>query len=147
MFLDGIIAVLNKIQEDNKMKIYVGNLSFKIEEAGLKELFAPYGDVEEAVIIKDKFSGRSKGFGFVTLADDEAAKKAISELHEKEFEGRKLTVNEAKPIDPNNRPPRRDSGRSFGGGSGRSSGGRSFGNRDSGRGSSGGRSSGGRGRY
>jgi len=116
------------------MKIYVGNLSFKIEEADLKKLFSQYGTVEEAVIITDKFSGRSKGFGFVTISDDAAAKKAIAELHEKEFEGRKLTVNEAKPIDPNNRPPRRDFGN-------RSSGGRSFGNRDSGsRGS-------GRGRY
>ncbi|MFH1326817.1 MAG: RNA-binding protein [archaeon] len=91
------------------MKIYVGNLPFSIDDDKLKELFASYGEIEEATIIKDKFSGRSKGFGFVTLKDDEAAKKAISEMNEKEVEGRNLKVNEAKPMDPDRpRPPRRD---------------------------------------
>ena len=79
------------------MKLYVGNLPWSIDDKGLKELFASY-DVEEAVLIKDKYSGRSKGFGFVTIADDEAAKKAISELHEKDIEGRALTVSEARPM-------------------------------------------------
>jgi len=88
------------------MKLYVGNLSFSIEEDKLKELFTPYGEIEEATIIKDKFSGRSKGFGFVTFKDNEAAKKAIAEMNEKEVEGRKLKVNEAKPIDPDR--PRRN---------------------------------------
>ena len=81
------------------MKLYVGNLPWSIEENGLKELFASY-DVEEANLIKDRYSGRSKGFGFVTIADDEAAGKAISEMNEKEIEGRKLTVSEARPMVP-----------------------------------------------
>ncbi len=91
------------------MKVYVGNLPFSVEQEKLKELFAPYGEIEEAVVISDKFSGRSKGFGFVTFKDDEAAKKAIAEMNDKDIEGRKLRVNEAKPMDPDRpRPPRRD---------------------------------------
>ena len=62
------------------MKLYVGNLPWSIDQNGLKELFSSY-DVEEAVLITDKYSGRSKGFGFITIADDEAAQKAISEMH------------------------------------------------------------------
>ena len=89
------------------MKIYVGNLPFSVDDEKLKELFAPFGDIEEVTIIKDKFSGRSKGFGFVTISDDEAAKKAISELNEKDFEGRNIKVTEAKPMDPDR--PRRPS--------------------------------------
>ena len=81
------------------MKLYVGNLPWSIDENGLKELFADY-TVEEVNLIKDRYSGRSKGFGFVTIADDEAAAKAISEMNEKEIEGRKLTVSEAKPMVP-----------------------------------------------
>jgi len=78
----------------------------------LKELFSSYGEIEEVTVIKNKFSGRSKGFGFVTFKDDEAGKKAIAEMHEKEAEGRKLTVNEAKPFDPDaSRAPQR---RNFG---------------------------------
>lgn len=88
------------------MKVYVGNLPWKIDDNALKELFTSYGDVEEANVIIDKFSRRSKGFGFVTFTDDEAAKKAISEMNEKEIEGRKLTVNEAKPREENDRPKR-----------------------------------------
>ena len=88
------------------MKLYVGNLPWKIDDAGLKELFVSYGDVEEAVLIKDKFSGRSKGFGFVTMSDDAAANKAIAEMHEKEVEGRPLTVSEAKPMVPRDNAPR-----------------------------------------
>ena len=94
-------------------KLFVGNLVFSVQDSDLKTLFAPYGEIAEAVIIKDKFSGRSKGFGFVTLSDDEAALKAIAELHDKEFQGRKLTVNEARPMEersPSDRPRR-----SFGG--------------------------------
>ena len=91
------------------MKVYVGNLPFTVDDAGLKEIFSAYEGIEEAIVIKDKFSGRSKGFGFVTITDDEVAKKAISELNEKEVESRKLKVNEAKPFDPDRpRPPRRD---------------------------------------
>ena len=88
------------------MKVYVGNLPFTIEDADLEKLFSSYGEIEEIAVIKDKFSGRSKGFGFVTFKDDESAKKAISEMNDKEVEGRKLKVNEARPMEE--RPPRRD---------------------------------------
>lgn len=91
------------------MKIYVGNLPFSVEDDKLRELFAAYGEIEEAMVIKDKFSGRSKGFGFVTFKNEENAKKAISEMNEKEVEGRALKVNEAKPMDPDR--PRRNFGR------------------------------------
>ncbi len=92
------------------MKVYVGNLPFSVDDEKLKELFSPYGEIEEATVISDKFSGRSKGFGFVTFKDEESAKKAISEMNEKEVEGRNIKVNEAKPMDPDRprRPPRRD---------------------------------------
>ena len=102
------------------MKVYVGNLPFSVDDNKLKELFSAYGEIEEATVIQDKFSGRSKGFGFVTFKDDEAAKKAVSEMNDKEVEGRNLKVNEAKPMDPDRprrSPPRRDFGnnrRSFG---------------------------------
>jgi RNA recognition motif-containing protein len=87
------------------MKIYVGNLPFSIDDEKLREIFAAYGEIEEANIIKNNFSGRSKGFGFVTFKNEESAKKAISEMNEKEVDGRKLTVNEAKPMD-SDRPKR-----------------------------------------
>jgi RNA recognition motif-containing protein len=89
------------------MKIYVGNLPFSVGDDKLKELFSSFGEIEEAVLIKDRFTGRSKGFGFVTFKEDEAAKKAISEMNDKEIEGRKLKVNEAKPMNSEN--SRRDS--------------------------------------
>ncbi len=91
------------------MKVYVGNLPFSIDDEGLKKAFGAYGEIEEVSVIKDKFSGRSKGFGFVTFKNDEEAKKAIDAMNDKEFEGRNLKVNEAKPMDPDR--PRR----SFGG--------------------------------
>jgi RNA recognition motif-containing protein len=94
------------------MKLYVGNLPWSIDDNALKELFVSYGDVEEAVLIKDKFSGRSKGFGFVTFKDDAAAEKAIAEMHEKEVEGRPLTVSEAKPMVPRDNAPRAGSNES-----------------------------------
>jgi len=91
------------------MKVYVGNLPFDVDDGKLKELFESYGEIEEATVIKNNFSGRSKGFGFVTFKEEESAKKAISEMNEKEVEGRKLNVNEAKPFDPNKpREPRRN---------------------------------------
>ncbi len=77
------------------MKLYVGNLPFSVDESKLKEAFSAYGEVSEAVIIKDKFSGRSKGFGFVTFSDDESAKKAMAEMNGKNVEGREIKVNEA----------------------------------------------------
>jgi len=88
------------------MKLYVGNLPWSIDDKALQELFAAFGETTEAVLIKDKFSGRSKGFGFVTFANEEDAKKAIAEMHEKEVEGRPLTVSEAKPMVPRDNAPR-----------------------------------------
>jgi len=93
-------------------KLYVGNLPFSVTQEKLSELFAPFGEIEEATVISDKFSGRSKGFGFVTFAEDASAEKAIAEMNEKEVEGRTLKVNEAQPFDPDK--PRK----SFGGGRG-----------------------------
>ena len=78
-------------------KVYVGNLAFSVDQDKLKELFAPHGEIEEAVVISDRFSGRSKGFGFVTFVNDADADKAIVELNEKDVEGRPLKVNEARP--------------------------------------------------
>ena len=80
------------------MKLYVGNLPWKIDNRSLKDLFSSYGEVEDAVVIKNKFNGRSKGFGFVTFVNDADGQKAMSEMNEKEVEGRALTVNEAKPM-------------------------------------------------
>ena len=88
------------------MKIYVGNLPFSVDDKKLAELFSQYGETQEVTVIKDKFSGRSKGFGFITLNDEDSAKKAISEMNGKEAEGRKLTVNEAKPREEGDRPRR-----------------------------------------
>ena len=87
------------------MKIYVGNLPFSVDQEKLQELFSEFGEIEEATVISDKFSGRSKGFGFVTFKDEASAKKAIEAMNEKEVEGRGLKVNEAKPMDPD-RPKR-----------------------------------------
>ncbi len=98
------------------MKVYVGNLPFSIDDEGLRKAFEAYGEIEEVSVIKDKFSGRSKGFGFVTFKNDDEAKKAIDAMNDKELEGRNLKVNEAKPMDPDApRRPRRD----FGNGGGR----------------------------
>ena len=97
------------------MKVYVGNLPYTVDSAKLKELFESYGEIEEAIVISDKFSGRSKGFGFVTFKEEDPAKKAIAEMNDKETEGRQLKVNEAKPMDPDRprRPPRRDNQRRY----------------------------------
>ncbi|MBU1013549.1 MAG: RNA-binding protein [Bacteroidetes bacterium] len=79
------------------MNIYVGNLDFKVSENDLVEIFEEFGAVSSAKIIIDKFSDRSKGFGFVTMDNDEQANKAINELHGAEFKNRDMVVNEAKP--------------------------------------------------
>jgi len=79
-------------------KLYVGGLPFKIGDDELNSLFTTYGKVTSAKVIKDKFSGRSRGFGFVEMEDDNEAMTAISKLNGSEYEGRKLIVNEARPI-------------------------------------------------
>src|SRR6186997_2286643 len=79
------------------MNIYVGNLSWSMTDEDLNSLFAQYGNVSSAKILKDKMNGRSKGFGFVEMEDEEAAKSAIANLNETEVQGRKLIVNESQP--------------------------------------------------
>ncbi len=80
------------------MNIYVGNLSWSMTSEGLQELFAPYGEVTSAKIVTDKFTNnRSKGFGFIEMPDDEAAKAAIAGLNDLDLEGRKIVVNESTP--------------------------------------------------
>jgi len=78
-------------------KLYVGNLSYDVTDADLSQLFAQQGQVESAVVIMDKMSGRSKGFGFVEMSSDQEAQAAIAALNGKDYSGRALTVNEAKP--------------------------------------------------
>ena len=85
-------------------KLYVGGLPYSTQEDALREYFAQAGAVTSAVIIMDKMTGRSKGFGFVEMSSAEEAANAISMFNDKEFEGRKLTVNEARPMEA--RPPR-----------------------------------------
>jgi RNA recognition motif-containing protein len=79
------------------MNIYVGNLSFNVSEADIKEAFAAFGAVQTTSIIKDKFSGESRGFGFVEMPNKDEAEKAIAGLNGKDLKGRALKVNEAKP--------------------------------------------------
>ncbi|MEX0877854.1 MAG: RNA-binding protein [Candidatus Spechtbacterales bacterium] len=80
-------------------KLFVGGLPYQTTEEELAEAFGQAGEVESAVIIKDKFSGRSKGFGFVEMKDDEGAQAAEEMWSGKDFEGRSLTVNEARPME------------------------------------------------
>lgn len=87
-------------EQVNKNKLFVGNLDYTVTDEMLSELFSGVEGVVvvEAKVISDKFSGRSKGFGFVTVESEEMAEKAIEELNEKEFEGRKIFVNVARPM-------------------------------------------------
>ena len=80
-------------------KLYVGGLSYGTTQEGLKDYFSQAGTVQTAIIITDKMSGRSKGFGFVEMSSDEEAQKAVEMFDGKEFEGRTLTVNEARPME------------------------------------------------
>jgi RNA recognition motif-containing protein len=121
------------------MNIYVGNLSWSMTDDDLSNLFSQYGAVTSAKILKEKNTGRSKGFGFVEMEDDEAAKTAIATLNESEVQGRKLIVNESQP-----RPEGGGYKKSGGGyGGGRSGGGYGGGGRSGG----GGYGSGGGGGY
>lgn len=105
-------------------KLYVGGLPYSTTEDGLKEMFAACGTVESAIIIMDKMSGRSKGFGFVEMSTEEEAAKAIETMNGKDIEGRTLAVAEARPMEDRpkrdfNRGGGRDGGRrDFGGGGG-----------------------------
>src|SRR3984885_16051615 len=100
------------------MNIYLGNLSYSATENSIRDLFEGYGAVTTVKIVSDKFTGSSRGFGFVEMANDDEAQKAIAELNGKEFEGRKIVVNESRPRETtgrDNRPPRREGGYSNGG--------------------------------
>ena len=79
------------------MNMYVGNLSYEMSEEKLRSEFAEYGEVQSAKIITDKFTGRSRGFGFVEMNSDDEGKKAMEELNGKDVDGRQLVVNEARP--------------------------------------------------
>ena len=87
------------------MEIYVGSLAYSVTEEDLKEAFAPFGEVSSVRLVSDKFSGKSKGFGFVEMPDNTEAEAAIAALNEKDFKGRDIKVNQAKPKEE--RPQRR----------------------------------------
>jgi len=98
------------------MNIYVSNLSFKTTSESLNELFAEHGEVSSAKVISDKFTGDSRGFGFVEMTNDEEGKKAIEELNDSEFEGKTITVNVARPRVERNSNSYGNSNRNHGGG-------------------------------
>ncbi|HZR77755.1 MAG TPA: RNA-binding protein [Chthoniobacterales bacterium] len=102
-------------------KLYVGNLPFNTTENELQELFAKAGAVQEVMLMQDKFTGKSRGFAFVTMGSDQDAQNAISQINGTTLEGRALTVNEARPREP--RPPGGGGGGGGGYGGGRRDGG------------------------
>jgi len=112
-------------------KLYVGSLAYSVTEQKLSELFSPHGAVSSAKIITDKYSGQSKGFGFVEMGSDEDAQKAIAALNGTQFDGRTIVVNEARPQE--DRPRRTGGG---GGGRGGAGGGGGRGGAGGGRGNS-----------
>jgi RNA recognition motif-containing protein len=87
------------------MNIYVGNLSYEVTEDEVKDLFSPHGEISSLSIIKDKYSGQSKGFGFIEMPNQAEAEEAIKALNESELKGRNIKVNQAKPKEE--RPKRR----------------------------------------
>lgn len=98
--------------------IYVGNLSYGATENTVRDLFEGFGQVATVKIIADKYTGQSRGFGFVEMPNEDEAQRAIAELNGKDFEGRKIIVNESRPRENNgrdSRPPRRDGGMRDGG--------------------------------
>jgi len=105
------------------MNIYVGNLSYEVTEEDLREAFEVFGEVESVKLLKDNYTGKSKGFGFVEMSSNAAAQSAIDGLNNKEFKGRTITVNQARP-----RTENRGGRGGFGGGrrGGRQGGGRRF---------------------
>ncbi len=105
-------------------KLYVGNLSYSIRNSDLEEMFAAHGAVQSAQVIMDRDSGRSKGFGFVEMESDQEARAAIAALNGKEYDGRALTVNEARPREEGGGGGR---GGGYGGGGGGRGGGGGYG--------------------
>lgn len=96
-------------------KLYVGNLSYDTTDETLRDAFSKAGAVEEASVLKDKMTNRSRGFGFITMTNDDEAMSAIEMWNDHELDGRRLVVNEARPKTPGSDRPR---GRGFGGGGG-----------------------------
>jgi RNA recognition motif-containing protein len=96
-FIVSLLALIVFFKLSHKMNIYVGNLSWGLKDQDLANLFAPFGEVSSAKIVTDKFTQRSKGFGFVEMANDEEAQAAIAQLNGTEVEGRSLVVNESRP--------------------------------------------------
>ena len=82
-------------------KIYVGNLAWTMRDNELREVFSKFGEITEATVSMDKYSGKSKGFGFVTFAEEASAQQAIAEMNDKDLQGRPVKVTEAQPMDPN----------------------------------------------
>lgn len=99
-------------------KLYVGNLSWGVNDAQLQDMFAPYGTVVSAQVIMDRDTGRSKGFGFVEMGTDQEAQAAITGMHGQVVEGRPLTVNEARPKEGGGGGRRGGGGGGYGGGGG-----------------------------
>ena len=97
----------NQPSQVNNKKLFLGSLPWSLTQEALTELASQYGEVVEAVIITDKYSGRSKGFGFVEYTTDEAAAEAVEALNESEIDGRQIFVNIAKPKAPRSDRPRR----------------------------------------
>ena len=113
------------------IKLYVGNLSFQTSSEDLQQLFAQAGTVESATVVEDRDTGRSRGFGFVEMASKEEGEKAIEQFNGTDFNGRNLTVNEARPReDRGGRGGGGGGGRGYGGNRGGGGGGRNFGGRN-----------------
>ncbi len=124
-------------------KLYVGNLSFNTTETDLQDLFATVGPVQETLIMQDRMTMKSRGFGFVTMAENADAQKAIEQFHGKQIDGRALTVNEARPREERSGGGGGGGGRSYGGGGGGGGGGYSGGGDRGGYGGGGGGNRGG----
>jgi RNA recognition motif-containing protein len=123
-------------------KLYVGNLAYGVSDSALEQLFSQFGTVQSAQVIQDRATGRSKGFGFVEMDNDAQAQAAIEGLHERELDGRRLTVNEARPREERGG----GGGGGYGGGGGGGRGGRGGGGGGYGGGGGGGGYGGGGGR-
>ena len=93
----GLLGRSSRTKRDMAKKLYVGNLNYKVTNSSLEGLFTEFGTVRSAQVVMDRETGGSKGFGFVEMADDQAAQAAIQALHDRDVDGRRLVVNEARP--------------------------------------------------
>lgn len=92
-----MLSSINHLIKVYKMNLYISNLSYNISDEDLRQLFADYGEITSAKVIMDRETGRSRGFGFVELSDDELAKKAIEELNQASYDGKVINITEARP--------------------------------------------------